>query len=119
MGDDNAAIMDDKSMGVGGGEMQNTMACGVAGQHTIQESGTLSSVGTTLLSGCNTLNLESRRTAGGSLYKHARREQQAASQRPPVSLYKATGRGRFIFGNHTYAADRVVAVTPESPTMST
>jgi len=35
-----------------------------------------------------------------------------------VSLCKATGSGRSISGNHTYAADRVVAVTPEWPKLS-
>jgi len=72
---DTAAVMDDESMGSGEGGMQNVMAAGDAGQHTIQENGKSSIVRATLLSGCNTLNFDSRRTAGGRSYKHARREQ--------------------------------------------
>ena len=105
-------------MGMGEGEMQNTMATGDAEQHTIQESGTLSTVGTTLLSDCNTLNLDSRRTAGGRSYKHARREQQTATQRSSKPLYTTRGRGRCISGNRTSTVDRVATVTPESPTLS-
>jgi len=36
---DTAAVMDDESMASGEGEMQNAMAAGDAGQHTIQENG--------------------------------------------------------------------------------
>jgi len=104
-------------MGSGEGEMQNTMATGGAEQHTIQESGTFSTVRTTL-SGCNTLNLDSRRTAGGRSYKHARREQQTAILRSPKLLYTPPGRSRSIPGNRTSTVDRVAAVTPESPTLS-
>jgi len=115
---DTAAVMDDESMASGEGGMQNAMAAGDAGQHTIQENGKSSIVRATLLSGCNTLNFDSRRTAGGRSYKHARREQQIATQRPSKSLYEAPGRGRSISGNCTSTADKVDTVTPESLTLS-
>jgi len=102
--------MQNENMSQGEEGVHNRMAGGGAGQHTTQANETLPIAGATSPSGHNTWTHAHRDATSSRSYRRGPNEMQ--------TLYRATGNGRSIVGNHTSTSGTPAAAATETTKLS-